>query len=477
MSTISLRNDDFHDATAKVLVFGVGNDFTGNPFQSEVTLLGLASRVGSTVIFPAPESVQADRVVAVRLGDDPTVQQLRLAAATAIRAAGHAESIVLELFPKTAAELQAITEGIELGGYNFTRYKSTAIGLAEQSVTILCRKGAIDNCEAFIAQGQLISSAVNMARDWVNIPPRDLTPKIFAEQITALATPNLTITTWGEEQLGQERCQGLLAVGSGSVNESQLVTMTYAPPNATKHLVLVGKGITFDSGGLSIKSDVGMQAMKFDMAGAAAIAAAVWAIAALELPVKVTGIAALAENMPGGGAMHPGDVLTFRNGKTVEVLDTDEEGRLVLADGLVLAAESQPDLIVDLATLTGACAVALGVGTSGIFANSDELHSLIHGISKDVDESMWPLPLSEAMTGVVRSSRIADLRQHNPRPYGGTLFAAAFLSEFVEEVPWVHLDIAPAAYNDGDAVGLLAHGGTGVGVRTIVELARQMSQQ
>jgi leucyl aminopeptidase len=252
------------------------------------------------------------------------------------------------------------------------------------------------------------------------------------------------------------------------------VKLAYKPSKPVAHLALVGKGITFDSGGLSIKPSNAMATMKCDMSGAAAIAAATFAIAELGLPVRVSAYACLAENMPSGHATRPGDVLTMYGGKTVEVLNTDAEGRLVLADGITTANDDKPDLIVDVATLTGACVVALGDKVSGVFANDEQLHREIPEIATRAGEHMWPLPIPDEMKEKVRSTKVADLSQHNPERWGGALYAAAFLREFVGDgIRWAHLDIAGPAFNEGEAEGYTPKGGTGAAVRTLVQLAAE----
>jgi leucyl aminopeptidase len=284
------------------------------------------------------------------------------------------------------------------------------------------------------------------------------------------------VTIWDERKLERERCGGILAVGAGSAVPPRLVQLTYRPDGAKKHLALVGKGITFDSGGLSIKTAAGMQTMKMDMAGAATVVAAIAAIARLGLPVNVTAYACIAENMPSGSATRPGDVLTMRNGATVEVLNTDAEGRLVLADGLALAAALKPTAIVDVATLTGACIVALGDRTAGLMSNDDSVRRAVLDAATEAGELIWALPLPEEMAGKVKSSKIADLRQHNPKPAGGALFAGEFLRAFVNDVPWAHLDIAGPAHNEEGPYGYVPVGGTGFAVRTLVELATSLAR-
>jgi leucyl aminopeptidase len=241
------------------------------------------------------------------------------------------------------------------------------------------------------------------------------------------------------------------------------------------HVALVGKGITYDSGGITLKPAAGLTTMKCDMGGAAAVVAATLAIARLGLPVRVSAYAALAENMPSGTATRPGDVLRMRNGTTVEVLNTDAEGRLVLADALVLADEANPDLLIDVATLTGAAMVALGTRTAALITEDRALSDALHGAGDRAGDPLWPLPIPEEMRAKVRSSHIADLRQHNPDTSGGALFAAAFLREFVGERRWAHLDVAGPAFNAGEPFGYTPRGGTGTGVRALVRLAEDLA--
>jgi leucyl aminopeptidase len=248
--------------------------------------------------------------------------------------------------------------------------------------------------------------------------------------------------------------------------------MEYKPRKPVAHVTYVGKGITFDSGGLSLKPGASMYWMKSDMGGAAAVAAAIFAIAELELPVQVTSYAALAENMPSGSATRPGDVVTTYGGKTVEVLNTDAEGRMVLADALALASTHRPDAMVDVATLTGACVIALGHRTSAIMANDDALRHSIHTTAETVGETMWPMPIPEELRDNVRGSKIADLAQIQTDKAGGALYGGAFLREFVGKgIPWAHLDIAGTAFNSSGPYGYTPTGGTGAAVRTLVRLA------
>jgi leucyl aminopeptidase len=280
------------------------------------------------------------------------------------------------------------------------------------------------------------------------------------------------VTIWDEKALKRDGCGGILGVGQGSINPPRLVKLAYSPRGATTHLAYVGKGITFDTGGISIKPAANMDEMKGDMAGAAAVIAAVRAIAALRLPIKVTGWVPMAENMPSGTAQRPGDVITMFDGTTVEVLNTDAEGRLVLADALGMAVLEKPDLIVDAATLTGAQRIALGARTAGVMANDDDARAEVVSAASAAGEAMWPMPLPEDLRASLDSAT-ADIANIGDR-LGGMLSAGVFLQEFIPTgQPWVHLDIAGPAFNEKGAYGYTPKGGTGAAVRTFVRLAQE----
>ena len=314
----------------------------------------------------------------------------------------------------------------------------------------------------------------------MNTPPGDFTPPAFAAAVEAAVKevskgrgPKVSVRVRDEKELLELGCGGILGVGMGSSAPPRLVELSYAPRKAVAHLALVGKGITFDSGGLTIKPPAGMNEMKSDMAGAAAVVQATLAIARLGLPLKVTTFAPMAENMVSGSAVRPGDVLTMYGGTTVEVLNTDAEGRLVLGDALVLATEKKPDVIVDVATLTGHMVVALGDKVAGVMGSPDVVDAVLDA-ARVAGEESWPMPIPEFMDERIRTSRIADLSQHDWIRWGGGLFAAAFLREFTGGLPWAHLDIAGPAYNSGGPSGHLTSGGTGFAVATLVDYARSL---
>ncbi|MDP9443675.1 MAG: leucyl aminopeptidase [Actinomycetota bacterium] len=449
----------------------------GRSFPAMLKALDVKGGVGDLAKVPGGDKVKADVVVLVGLGDadDQSLESLRRATGSAVRALAGQRSAALSLPAETPEQLRAIAEAVLLGAYSYTRYLTGDQRPPVATAVILTELARDKAAQREIDTAAVVGRAVNAARDWVNTPANDLPPAVFADEVAARAKGTaVSVEVLDEKQLEEKGYGGILGVGRGSTNPPRLVTLTYRPRKPATRLAFVGKGITFDSGGLSIKPAASMTTMKCDMAGAAAVAAAVFAIAELRLPVQVTGYAALAENMPSGNATRPGDVLTMYGGKTVEVLNTDAEGRLVLADALVTAGEQDPDLVVDVATLTGACVVALGTRVSGVMANDEHLLEEVPALAERAGEAMWPLPITDEKAEKVKSSRIADLVQHDPERYGGTLFAAAFLREFVgKDVPWAHLDIAGPAFNDGSPWGYTPNGGTGAAVRTLVRIAAE----
>jgi leucyl aminopeptidase len=322
-----------------------------------------------------------------------------------------------------------------------------------------------------VARGAAIAEAVMWARDMVNLPSKEKPPaKFAAEARKLLRGKGVTVSVFDVPQLEAMKLGGVLGVGQGSHQTPRFLKLTYSPAGARgKALALVGKGVVFDSGGLSLKTGAGMETMKCDMSGAAAVVAAMSALQELGVKTKVYGYVPLVENMPSGTAIRPGDVLRIRNGKTVEVLNTDAEGRLILADALSLASEDKPAAVIDVATLTGACVVALGEKVAGLMGNDDAWIDQVRGAADRVGERVWPLPLpADYRKGI--DSPIADIKNVGPRE-GGALTAALFLQEFVDDVPWVHLDIAGPAFLGADD-GYLPKGGTGFGVRTLLEVAQ-----
>jgi leucyl aminopeptidase len=488
VTTASLRSASPRTVNADVVVLGIHAAGDGIALSArdgidaararELTAtlkrLDASTAVGDATKLPSGGVVKAPIVVAAGLGDGsaPGAEDLRRAAGAAARALAGAGTVAYALPADEPDQVRAIAEGALLGGYAYDRYlakKHQPIG----EIVVLASAGRGSAARRALDAAVAVAQEVNYARDLINMPPNDLYPESFADELKAHARgTGVRVTVTDEKALAEKGYGGILGVGKGSARPPRLVRLTYRPAKPKAHIAFVGKGITFDSGGLSIKPATSMHTMKCDMSGAAAVAAATFAIAALGSPVSVTTYACLAENMPSGKATRPGDVLTMFGGKTVEVLNTDAEGRLVLADGITTASAAKPDLIVDVATLTGACVIALGNRVSGVFANDDDLLEEIPQIAESAGECMWPLPIPDEMNDKVRTTKIADLSQHNPEAWGGALFAAAFLREFVGQgIPWAHLDIAGPAFNDGAPFGYTPKGGTGAAVRTLVALA------
>lgn len=452
---------------------------------SVLETLGAAGAEGDAIKLPSPAGLKAPVVLAVGLGAAPEkngsygAEALRRAAGTAARVLAGSKKAAFALPISDAADTSAIAEGALLGAYAFTAYQGGAdakgngkAALAE--VALLGAKPRDKAHKAAAERAAALAEEINRARDLINTPPNDLTPEAFAAVASAAGKEHgIKVQILDEKALVKGGFGGILGVGQGSTNPPRLVKLTYTHSRDAKTLALVGKGITYDSGGISLKPAGHNETMKCDMSGAAAVFAAVVAAARLGLPVNVTGWLALAENMPSGNATRPGDVLRMYSGKTVEVLNTDAEGRLVLGDALWKASEEKPDAIVDVATLTGAMVLALGNRTFGIMANDDAFRTAIHEIADEVGEQSWPMPLpAELRKGM--DSPTADIANMGER-MGGGLVAGLFLQEFVGEgITWAHLDIAGPAFHEGAPYGYTPKGGTGSSVRTLVKLAERM---
>ncbi|MFD6494856.1 leucyl aminopeptidase [Streptomyces sp. NPDC059944] len=444
--------------------------------------LGASGSEGEVTKLPAPSGFKTPVVLAVGLGGAPEeddgfdAEALRRAAGAAARALAGSKKAAFALPVTDAADAGAVAEGALLGAYSFDAYKDTA-GAAKNGkgplgeVTLLGGKPRDAAYKAAVARATALTDELNRARDLVNTPPNDLNPESFAAVATAAGKEHgIKVQVFDEKALVKGGFGGILGVGAGSAAGPRLVKLSYTSSKAKKHLAFVGKGITYDSGGISLKPAGHNETMKCDMAGAAAVFAAVVTAARLGLDVNVTGWLALAENMPSGSATRPGDVLRMYSGKTVEVLNTDAEGRLVLADALWKASEEKPDAIVDVATLTGAMVLALGNRTFGVMANDDAFRASIVDAAEEVGEESWPMPLPEHLRKGM-DSPTADIANMGER-MGGGLVAGLFLREFVGEgITWAHVDIAGPAFNEAGPFGYTPKGGTGSAVRTLVRLA------
>ena len=446
--------------------------------------LGASGGEGEVTKLPAPSGFKTPLVLAVGLGAVPEkdaeygTEALRRAAGVAARARAGSKKAAFALPLDDAADAGAIGEGALLGAYSFDAYKDNGkdpkakngkAPLAE--IVLLGGKPRDKAYKAAVERAVAVSEELNRSRDLVNTPPNDLNPESFAAIAQAAAKEHgIKIQVLDEKALTKGGYGGILGVGSGSAATPRLVKLSYTSSKAKKHLAFVGKGITYDSGGISLKPAGHNETMKCDMAGAASVFAAVVAAARLGLEVNVTGWLALAENMPSGSATRPGDVLRMYSGKTVEVLNTDAEGRLVLADALWAASQEKPDAIVDVATLTGAMVLALGNRTYGIMGNDDAFRAALCEAAEEVGEPAWPMPLPEHLRKGMDSAT-ADIANMGER-MGGGLVAGLFLREFVGEgITWAHLDIAGPAFNEGGPFGYTPKGGTGTAVRTLVRLA------
>lgn len=438
------------------------------------------------VIYPRG-AVPARRVLLIGLGkrSSADLEQVREVAAIAAQRARELRverfAFALPVVPDHPAETvaAAITEGSLLGSYRFLEYKTDLKPEDRRQVdelTLLAPVDKVEEAQRGVARGGAVARGVNLARDLANLPPNDLTPARLAERARELAIAfGLPITVLGPSEMREQGFGGILAVGQGSANEPRFIVIDYGAEYADAPTIcLAGKGMTFDSGGISIKPAENMDAMKMDMSGAAAVLGALHAIAELRLPLRVVALIGAAENMPGGSAYRPGDILKTLSGKTIEVLNTDAEGRIVLADVLTYAQRYQPSAIIDLATLTGAISVALGPHAIGLFANDDALAQRLLRAGEAAGERAWQLPLWQPYREMVKSE-IADVRNSAGRQ-GGAITAAAFLNAFVGDYPWAHLDIAGTAWTDSKPKAYQPKGATGVGVRLLLQALRDWTQ-
>lgn len=499
-----LRTDDIDGSLADAL-------------DSSLASIGFRGVPDEVRRIPAPFGSCAS-VALVGIGrGDLTTDRMRYAAGTATRQLTGITSLVIAFPVSTNEEITAALEGAAMGAYRFTTYRSSPVSspvstpvstptqaaspaISPVSTTdapsdaartslesvVLATSTALSPARATdaVAAAAASSTAVATVRDLVNIPASDLYPASFAERAVDLAKGfAIEITVLDEKQLAEQGFGGIVGVGQGSARGPRLVKAVWNPEGAHAHLALVGKGITFDSGGLSLKPPTSMVGMKYDMTGAATALAVIVAAARLALPVRLTAWMCLAENMPSGTATRPGDVLTLKNGRTVEVLNTDAEGRLVLADGLVAASAEHPDAIIDIATLTGAASVALGNRYVAAMGDPDLVARVVAAADR-TGETLWPMPLPTELRALLDSD-IADMANVKiGNTAGGMLIAGVFLQEFVgqrqgldECIPWVHLDIAGAANNALGGYGYIGKGSTGVTVRALIEVASDLSRE
>jgi leucyl aminopeptidase len=440
---------------------------------------GFSAKPGQTLVIPGRETK-----VYVGMGDvgSITTDRLRVGAASASRAAMTEPALAIDqlLIGKVdrRSAIQALVEGALLPTYTYEG-KPVAAGTSRLA-TVSYDPGTNRAAREAAEFGEAIATATSLVRNLVNRPPADLTPTIFSDTAVAvLAGSNVEVEVWDETRIRAERLGGLLGVSQGGLEPPRLVRMVWNPPVARgakkpPTLAIVGKGITFDSGGLSLKPADGMMTMKCDMAGAAATLGLFSLLSVIQPDIRVIGYCCLSENLPGERATKPGDVHTARNGKTFEILNTDAEGRLVLADGLSLAVEDKADAIIDLATLTGAIIVALGKDVTGLFSNESAFSSQVLTAAQRAGEPMWELPIWNPYRRHIDSD-VADMKNIGSPGQAGSIVAALFLQEFVGSTPWAHLDIAGTAWTDApNEFG--PRGGTGAGLRTLVELVQRFEK-
>ena len=442
-----------------------------------VTSMGLEPKPEAVHKIPAPAGSGFSTIYLV--GTDRSLGSvgLRNAAAAGVRQVTKATQLDVSFPVVTVDDAAAVCEGALLGAHTTSHYKSTVTpaGIATLSVR--------EADSRTIAEAHITASAVAAVRDLVAEVPNLQSPAVLADHVRAVAkSEGLSVTVFDETELVERGFGGISAVGAGSVNPPRYVEISYTPKLASRRIELVGKGITFDSGGLSLKPAASMVGMKYDMTGAATVFATIIAAHRLELPISVTARLCIAENMPSGTAARPGDVITMLGGTTVEITNTDAEGRLVLADGLVAASATAPDAIIDVATLTGAARVALGDRIVGVMGNGFIVDE-IGDAAKSVGEETWVMPLPEYL-GQILSSDVADLANAKPgNTAAGMLVGGYFLQQFVGKdttgvrIPWAHLDIAGPANNSGSPYGVTPKGPTGTMVRTLLTTLRNLSAQ
>ncbi|WP_072802336.1 leucyl aminopeptidase [Rhodococcoides yunnanense] len=460
------------DGLELVITDDISDDALASELLDSFEAVGATGKADEITRIPAPAALAVSSVLAVGLGTsaDIDTDRIRRSAGTAARALSGTAIAATTL---SSLDLGAAAEGFFLGAYRFTEFKSPLSAPKEGAgalgrVELLVANPRSREPKAELARSLAIAESVAIARDFVNTPPSHLYPEEFAARAKELGTAaGLTVQILDDKALEKGGYGGIHGVGKGSSRLPRLVRLTHSGgKRKSKKVALVGKGITFDTGGISIKPAAGMENMTSDMAGAAAVIATVILAAKVDLALDVVATVPMAENMPSGTAQRPGDVLTQYGGITVEVINTDAEGRLVLADAIVRACEDDPDYLIDTATLTGAQVVALGNRTPGVMG-TDEFRDRVAEISRSVGENGWAMPLPSEIRGELES-KVADLANVTNGRAGGMLAAALFLKEFVAEgVEWAHIDVAGPAYNTGGPFGYIGKGGTGVPVRTM----------
>lgn len=446
-----------------------GSVFERAVSSNQLKLFKAEAKIGTTARF----SHEGYAVITIGVGESlKNPSEFRDFGGAVSRAATHESKLLIVTDVSSNEQLDALVEGLLLGNHKLARYKDVKNSSA---ISILVPR---ELAKHDIKRSKSIADQVNFARDLINTPANDLWPAEFANIASKKAKSlGIRVEVWDEKKLERERCGGISAVGRGSFRPPRLVKLSYG--KSGPHIAIVGKGITFDTGGLSLKPAESMVGMKYDMAGAASALATVLSVAERKLKVRVDAYLCLAENMPSGSATRPGDIIRIRNGKTVEVLNTDAEGRLVMADGLSLAMETDPDHVIDIATLTGAASIALGNRYAGVMGEGKAVKSVLRA-AEDAGELLWEMPLPQELRALL-DSEIADIANVKiGNRAGGMLIAGHFLAEFVrggkKPLSWAHLDIAGPGNNAGAPYGSTPSGASGVMIRTLVTMVEQLEQ-
>ena len=474
---VEVRDEKLPEAGAELVVAGIYED--GSVPAEVADAPGAGAAKGSFKTLSAVHPANGPRVLLVGLGKrgDVDAERLRVAAAIAAKEAGRLEATsvawALPELDDAEAGAEAVVTGTILGAYRFDRFKGAGAEPAPAALERLSLLGPESLAPAAEA-ARVFATAQNRARDLQNTPANFATPSFLASRAEEIAAVEeaVTVEVLGREEIVAKGMGGLAAVSQGGPEEPRLIVLRYTGGGSGPTLGLVGKAVTFDTGGISLKPGAGMNEMKFDMSGGAAVLETVAAVAELGLAVDLVAVVAATENVPSGTAIKPGDVITQYNGKTVEVNNTDAEGRLILADALAYAVELGAERLVDIATLTGAVVIALGSSFAAVVANDDGLAAELARAGEDSGELTWRLPLHPEFSAMMKGT-VADLSNLASKREAGTITAAAFLEEFVGETPWAHIDIAGTAWDGGREYA--AKEGSGFGVRLLVELARRLA--
>lgn len=462
----------FEDQTVRELV------------QKSVQMIEFSGKKDERLIFYDTIGFQAKRILFIGMGklDRVNTENLRQVAGIAVKEALRRKLSTIDLLPpldqlasiEKKMQVHAMLEGAGLANHIYEKYKTKQKKKPLKTIRLLISSTEAKEYTKLADQVSIISHATHLAREWVNMPSNDKPPLTFANMITKLALKtNLNVSLIKEKELIEKKFGAMLAVASGSNHRPCLLILEYQSPQAQKQVALVGKGITFDSGGINLKSSLHMGDMKADMSGAATVAATLLAVAELKPDMNVIGILPLAENLPSGQAYRPGDIVRAYGGKTIEIGNTDAEGRLILADAMAYAIDSfKPDIMIDLATLTGACVVALGLKIAGVFSLDDSLANAVIKAGEYTHERCWRMPMPEDYKKLIKSD-IADIRNVGHNRWGGAISAALFLSEFVSETRWAHIDIAGPAYGKKNN-SYTPSGASGFGVRLLCNLLQRI---